>query len=269
VRDPHGVPAAAYETAFDSSGVPQALVRVDGTFCRVNRALATLLGYQVEELTGRRYQDLTPAQDAPLDVEGTRRLCAREEAAGSMEKRLLHRDGHALWIRVSVTPIWEPDGAPWGGVAVVEPLHVGRSGARPEVEDGSERAYWLALHDALTGAGNRLLLHDRIALALAACVRDAGVVAVMFCDVDRFKEINDTFGHERGDQVLTAVVRRLQVTLRPDDTVARIGGDEFVAVAHVDSAEHARDLLGRVRTALAAPLDVPDDPGLREAAPSD
>jgi diguanylate cyclase (GGDEF)-like protein/PAS domain S-box-containing protein len=261
-------PPAVFETAFDGCALPQALVSSDGTLCRVNPALAALLGYSVDDLTGRRYQDLTPGEDAPLDAEGTRRLAEREQAQGSVEKRLLHRDGQAVWVRVSVTPVWQDDDTPWGGVACIEPLHPAFPSAAPGTAAGSaagpagERAYWLALHDVLTGAANRLLLQDRISLALAACQRGHGVVAVMFCDIDHFKDINDTFGHARGDQVLTAVVRRLQVTLRPDDTVARIGGDEFVVASHVDGPADADALLERVRTALAEPLGIPGDPDL-------
>lgn len=256
----HQPPAAALEAAFDACPVAQALVAPDGTIQRVNHALADLLGYSVADLTGRRYQDFTPAEDAALDVEGTRRLADREQSQGHVEKRLLHRDGRAIWVRVTVTPVWHADGTAWGAVSAVEPLQPDL----PEVgaEASGERAYWLALHDVLTGAGNRLLLHDRIALALAACARGAGVVAVMFCDIDHFKEINDTYGHDRGDQVLTAVVRRLQVTLRPDDTIARLGGDEFVVASAVDDPADAQALLTRVRGALARPLAVRDDPAM-------
>ena len=252
------LPSTVFEAAFDGCALAQALVSVDGTLCRVNPALAALLGYPVEDLTGLRYQDLTPSEDAPLDAEGMRRLAEREEPQGSVEKRLLCRDGQPVWVRVSVTPVWQDDGTAWGGVACVEPLHPDP----PSALTGGERAYWLALHDVLTGAANRMLLHDRISLALAACEREDGVVAVMFCDIDHFKDVNDTFGHQRGDQVLTAVVRRLQVTLRPDDTVARIGGDEFVVASHVDSAAHAYALCDRVRHALAAPFPVPGNPAM-------
>jgi diguanylate cyclase (GGDEF)-like protein/PAS domain S-box-containing protein len=236
--------------------------------CRVNAAFAELLGYGVEELTGRNYRDVTPSEDAPLDAEGTRRLAEREQPDGSVEKRYLHRDGRVVWVRVSVTPVWQSDGTLWGGVARVESLHLASADPTSAQGDGvGERGYWLALHDVLTGAANRLLLHDRIALALAACARGHGVVAVMFCDIDHFKAINDTFGHERGDQVLTALVRRLQVTLRPEDTVARIGGDEFVVCSHVDTTAHAHALHARVRAALARPLDLPLDPPQQCAMP--
>jgi diguanylate cyclase (GGDEF)-like protein/PAS domain S-box-containing protein len=248
-------PPAAFEAAFESCPVAQAVVDPDGTLQRVNAAFAALLGYRVDELTGRRYQDLTPSEDLALDEEATRRLRAGEESRGRLDKRLLHRNGTAVWVRVSATPLWDTEGRSLGGVATVEPLHPEPPGNGSGAVDG--RAYWLTLHDVLTGAANRLLLHDRIALALAACARGSGVVALLFCDIDSFKQINDTFGHERGDQVLTAVVRRLQVTVRPDDTVARLGGDELVVVSHVDDAGAGHALQHRVRDALARPLQLP------------
>lgn len=256
-------PWAAFEAAFTASATAQALVTLDGTLQRVNPAFARLLGYDVEQLVGRRYQDLTPIEDAPLDREGTRLLAERVLAEGSVEKRLLHRDGRAVWVRVAATPVWEADGTPWGGVACVEPLqsHPDEP-VSPSFAGVGNGHHWLALHDVLTGAANRLLLHDRITQGLAACEREPGVVAVMFCDIDQFKAVNDTFGHQRGDQVLTAVVRRLQVTLRPDDTVARIGGDEFVVASQVDTAAHAHALHERVRAALARPLELPGDPSV-------
>jgi diguanylate cyclase (GGDEF)-like protein/PAS domain S-box-containing protein len=250
--------AVALETAFDVCPLPMGLVALDGTMCRVNRAFAALLGYGVEELIGRRYQDLTPSEDAPLDEEGTRRLLDGEQPDGEVEKRLLRRDGRPVWVRVSVTPVWDAGGAPWGGVATAQPLHPPALGREPGSGDDGRRAHWLGPHDALTGAANQLLLHDRITLALTA----AGVVAVLFCDVDRFKQINDTYGHGCGDQVLTAVVRRLQVTLRPEDTVARVGGDEFVVAACVETEADAHALHERVRVALARPLGVRDRPGM-------
>jgi diguanylate cyclase (GGDEF)-like protein len=194
----------------------------------------------------------------------TSEFCARSTARSAIAIAP-HRDGRALWVRVSVTAVQHPDGSLWGGVARVEPLvPTDPTAASPPVAGrGSGSAgFWSALHDPLTGAANRLLLTDRITLALAATERNGGQVAVLFCDLDDFKAVNDTFGHERGDQVLTAVVRRLQTTLRPDDTVARLGGDELVVAAHVNTPEHAHDLLHRVRAALDQPLGLPADPEL-------
>jgi diguanylate cyclase (GGDEF)-like protein len=99
-----------------------------------------------------------------------------------------------------------------------------------------------ALHDSLTGLPNRLLFHDRVEQALLAARRDGGSFAILLIDLDRFKEINDTLGHQSGDRVLEEVARRLQRTLRESDTVARLGGDEFVLLARAS---------GETRDALA------------------
>jgi diguanylate cyclase (GGDEF)-like protein/PAS domain S-box-containing protein len=116
-----------------------------------------------------------------------------------------------------------------------------------------------ALHDALTGLPNRRLLVDRLQHALDRSHRDEAPVGVLFCDLDRFKEINDGFGHAAGDAALQVVARRIEGELRDCDTVARTGGDEFVVVLE-DLAEpdDAARVAERIRSALAAPLRLDD-----------
>jgi diguanylate cyclase (GGDEF)-like protein len=110
------------------------------------------------------------------------------------------------------------------------------------------------MHDPLTGLPNRSLLADRLSQALARADRNAQPVAVLFCDLDRFKKVNDASGHLAGDQVLVEVARRLQGTVRPADTVARFGGDEFVMVCeYADSVEACR-IAGRMASSLAEPI---------------
>ncbi|HWT92375.1 MAG TPA: sensor domain-containing diguanylate cyclase [Solirubrobacteraceae bacterium] len=111
-----------------------------------------------------------------------------------------------------------------------------------------------ATRDVLTGAVNRVVLSDRLMQALARRRRHGGEVLVGLVDVDRFKQINDRYGHDAGDEVLVAVARRMQETLRAEDTVARIGGDEFAFVAELPSADTAPVLLARLQRALDAPL---------------
>jgi diguanylate cyclase (GGDEF)-like protein/PAS domain S-box-containing protein len=120
-----------------------------------------------------------------------------------------------------------------------------------------ERLQFLALHDALTGLPNRALLLDRLAHALDAMDRRAGTVAVLFCDLDRFKLVNDSLGHGPGDQVLVTFGERLGAVLRPGDTVGRFGGDEFIVLCEdvADEAE-ARAIAGRIDAALAEPFEI-------------
>jgi diguanylate cyclase (GGDEF)-like protein/PAS domain S-box-containing protein len=115
----------------------------------------------------------------------------------------------------------------------------------------------LAFHDALTGLPNRALLTDRLERALFAARRNRRSFAVHFVDIDHFKHINDTYGHHIGDGVLVAVAKWLQTNLRDSDTVARIGGDEFVVLQpEIDSAEHAEDVAARIVTIHDSPLQV-------------
>ena len=113
------------------------------------------------------------------------------------------------------------------------------------------------LHDDLTGLPNRTLLRDRAAQALARARRSDGLVAVLFCDLDRFKVVNDSFGHAAGDEVLRHVGQRLCALTREEDTVARVGGDEFVIVCQdIASNEEAMSLTHRIRDALRVPVSL-------------
>jgi diguanylate cyclase (GGDEF)-like protein len=123
----------------------------------------------------------------------------------------------------------------------------------------SDENMHLALHDALTGLPNRRLLHDRLDRAIVASERSGKSLALMILDVDRFKEVNDTLGHDRGDALLKEVARRLQEVVRDADTVARLGGDEFAVLApEVGSQLDAERLAGRVRSAFNESFEVGD-----------
>ena len=114
-----------------------------------------------------------------------------------------------------------------------------------------------ALHDALTGLPNRVLFTDRLNLRIARTRRHPEPYAVLFLDIDRFKIVNDSLGHPRGDQLLIAIARRLEGCTRPGDTVARLGGDEFAMLLdHLASASDARQVAARVQEILAAPFEL-------------
>jgi two-component system, cell cycle response regulator len=123
-----------------------------------------------------------------------------------------------------------------------------------------------AFHDGLTGLANRDLLADRLRLVLARAVRDRGHVGVLFVDLDGFKAVNDTLGHAAGDRLLVAVAQRFRAALRPGDTLARIGGDEFVAVLDgLPDAGAARRAAERVLALIDAPFTV--EPGGGDTPP--
>jgi diguanylate cyclase (GGDEF)-like protein len=126
---------------------------------------------------------------------------------------------------------------------------------RAMAEEALRAAQHRALHDPLTGLPNRVLLLDRLGQACARMRRSGGRLLVMFVDLDDLKEVNDTWGHETGDDLLIQIGRRLDQALRPADTVARLGGDEFVVVCpEVADGPVRRDLPERLLEALARPI---------------
>jgi diguanylate cyclase (GGDEF)-like protein len=115
----------------------------------------------------------------------------------------------------------------------------------------------LAMHDPLTGLPNRTLLEDRLAMALAGQRRTGSVLAVLFCDLDHFKVVNDTLGHDGGDDVLVITGQRLASAVRTTDTVSRLGGDEFVVLCpDLGNEDELTDVVERVLTLLAEPMEI-------------
>ncbi len=125
---------------------------------------------------------------------------------------------------------------------------------RQELEDQLTRQ---ALTDSLTGLPNRALLRDRLDTAVARLDRNPGLAAVMMLDLDRFKVVNDSLGHDAGDKMLTIVADRIRSAVRVGDTVGRVGGDEFVVVAEdFDDTSDVVFLADRVIEAVSAPLEL-------------
>jgi diguanylate cyclase (GGDEF)-like protein/PAS domain S-box-containing protein len=232
-----------FRRTFQDAPIGMCLIGLDGRFQQVNRALTTMLGWSAEELLATTSDALAHPDDLEVVREHRRALSAGEVASVQVDQRFATAAGSTLWTRLTMSLVRSRDG---------EPLHyVG------QVEDVSEvrRAHAMleqrALYDHLTGLANRALLLERLTHALGEHARSGGLVAVVFMDLDHFKRINDSLGHDAGDRLLQEVAARMRTAVRPSDTVARLGGDEFVLVLDgVTSVEEAGQVLQRVIDAI-------------------
>jgi diguanylate cyclase (GGDEF)-like protein/PAS domain S-box-containing protein len=246
-----------FRSAFEHAPIGMALSAIDGRFFRVNRALARMLGRAEDELLGASMLGLTHPDDRPQLVEATDRLLAGDVGTYQVEMRYLHVDGRAVWVGVSVSLVRDVAGQPLYMVSQAEDI--------TERKASGERLAHQAIHDPLTGLPNRLLFVDRLRRALndvdpqlhGGVGPPPGRVAVLFLDLDHFKVVNDSLGHSAGDRLLVAVADRLRAAIRPDDTVARFGGDEFtVLCTGVPDETTARELAERVAAAVCRPVQL-------------
>jgi diguanylate cyclase (GGDEF)-like protein/PAS domain S-box-containing protein len=237
-----------FRRAFDDAAIGMALVSTDGQFQRVNRALTDITGYGAERLTGMTFAEITHPDDRSRDLEALQRMVGGEIDRYQTEKRYVHADGRTVWINLNVSAVRDGEGRLLYFITQMQDTS--------ERKQAEEKLAHQASHDPLTGLPNRTLLDDRMTVALARLRRAELPFAVLFLDLDRFKLVNDSFGHEAGDRLLLEVAERLKRLLRPSDTVARLGGDEFALLCESMSPDAAATLAGRVGEAIAEPIRI-------------
>jgi len=161
--------------------------------------------------------------------------------------RIVRIDGSVRWVHDRAFPVENEAGSKYRLAGIAEDV--------TERIEAKERLTRLAHFDVLTGLPNRLLLHDRLDQALAVAKRNGWITAVMFVDLDRFKYVNDTLGHDAGDKLLQAIAARLSSVVRSEDTVGRLGGDEFaVVLAQIGEALDAANVATKLLHALREPV---------------
>jgi len=246
-----------FRRTFDDAllGVALLRLRADGsaTVARVNDRLVSMLG-EGGVAVGSDWSDQVADVHRDAFVEAVQELVEEVAAgeAGHWHAELQHGDGQ-IWLELAIAA-WPttPDGARTGDVAAV--VQVADVTQRRLVQ---RRLRDAALHDPLTGLPNRTLLEDRLRHALDASSRSGRQVALLYCDLDDFKPVNDTGGHAAGDHVLIGVSQRLTHAVRPGDTVARLGGDEFAVVCpDLPDEAAAQAVAQRVVDAMGTPFPV-------------
>ncbi len=224
-------------------------VSEDGRITFMNPAGAGMLGWHGVETNGKGA--LVPGTEAPDFLrEPALRAIALGRNVTSYDSLFAHRDGSHFPVAMTASPVM-------GGPAAAGAVIVFRdTSERKAFEDQLARH---AFQDALTGLANRRLLLDHLDHALLQAKRTRSTVALLFCDIDRFKVVNDNLGHQLGDELLRVIAERLRRAVRPGDTLSRFGGDEFVVILEgVASPDEAGDVADAILESLRDPITLRD-----------
>jgi diguanylate cyclase (GGDEF)-like protein/PAS domain S-box-containing protein len=251
---------AEYRVLAEHSGDLISRHDLEGRYLYASPACETMLGRRPDELLG-----LTPWEAGyvhPEDDDVVRRLNDALDGtsdSATVAWRAVHPDGSERWLETALRAVRDTHGVAREIVAVTRDVS--------ERKDAESKLAHQAMHDALTGLPNRALFLDRLRHALLRARRRPGAVAVLFVDLDRFKLINDSFGHAAGDRLLCDVAGRLEHGLRPSDTIARFGGDELVILCEdLDGEPGARAIADRIAALFEEPFIVEDGEAFLQAS---
>ncbi|HTX46557.1 MAG TPA: diguanylate cyclase [Solirubrobacteraceae bacterium] len=186
---------------------------------KCNPAFARLIGREPEEIVGHSSAEFLHPEDLSIRSAGIRRLCENKEA--TLEARWVHRDGREIWTQNSSAVVTGPNG---------EELHIIQCANVSDRKQREEQLRYHADHDSLTGLLTRRRFDEELAREISRFRRSGRTAAVLLIDLDGFKNVNDTQGHQAGDETLQEIARAFADTLRDHDVLARVGGDEFAAI---------------------------------------
>ncbi|PUT39173.1 sensor domain-containing diguanylate cyclase [Legionella taurinensis] len=224
-----------------------ALVSLEGRWLKVNKSLCQITGYTKEELLQLDFQRITYPDDLQTDLSHVRQLLNGTIKYYQMEKRYIRKNGDIVWILLSGSLVRDAHGAPLYFIAQIQNID-----AQKRAEHELVR---MAYHDALTGLANRKQLEQSFQLFMAYAKRHKRSIALLFMDLDDFKKINDTFGHDAGDLLLIEIASRLTASVRSSDVVGRQGGDEFLIIlSEISNEEEVCTVINHVFHAIQQPV---------------
>jgi diguanylate cyclase (GGDEF)-like protein/PAS domain S-box-containing protein len=222
----------------------------DSRFVCISRAMADYLGLaSPAQALGKADSDIFSSEHADQAFADEQQIIRTGESKTGIEEKETWPDGRESWALTTKVPLKDRHGK-----------IIGTMGISHNITDRKEselRIRYMALHDALTGLPNRILLEDRLAQAITLARRNQKSVALLMLDLDRFKDINDSFGHYVGDRLLEEVSKRLHASLRDSDILARLGGDEFViGVPMVADNREIETVAHKILSTLSAPFRI-------------
>ncbi|MDD2700386.1 MAG: EAL domain-containing protein [Sideroxydans sp.] len=238
-----------FQTILDNAPLGIWMLTAEGRLQFVNNSFCSATGITEERfLAAGHYAEVLPQSMADSCMQSDRECLAQQEPHLSREW-MPFADGRDHLVEITKIRLNHPDGSARGLIGLAVDVT-----ERAEHEQQLER---IAHFDALTGVPNRVLLVDRLKQAVARTHREQGMLAVCYLDLDGFKPINDSYGHETGDMVLVEITRRIKQVIREDDTVARLGGDEFVVLlVGLTRTEECAGSLHRLLQSISQPISV-------------
>jgi diguanylate cyclase (GGDEF)-like protein/PAS domain S-box-containing protein len=239
---------ARYRALFDHTHDAILLLDLDLKIEAVNDRAARMLGFSVEEMVGMDHRHIVLEDERNELRERLQQLLGGERLP-IYERTFLRKDKSKIRVEVDAALIFDSDGRPHYVQSICRDI--------TDRKQAEEKLYHQASHDALTGLYNRLMFYELLQQAMERAKRNEQKVALLFMDLDGFKQVNDTLGHAVGDRLLQEVASRLKSRMRASDPVARIGGDEFVIVLEgIQSRAAARDIAKSVEEELGLPYVV-------------
>jgi len=238
-----------FRSAFENSPLGIVLIDLKGTIFQANNFATEVLGYERNPLEGTHISRLVPAEDRALLKEILARLSTGQDETVRTELRMLREDDLERWTTFHVVVQRDAQGEPAYLIGQITDI--------TEMKSSQSRMERMAFYDTLTNLANRRLFYDRLGQAVDHAQRSRHLSALLYLDLDQFKRVNDTLGHEVGDVLLQEVSTRLTSCVRQEDTVARLGGDEFtVLLFDIKTPSDASLVADKILHTLRQPLNI-------------
>ncbi len=240
-----------YSKVFHSAVVAIGVTNLDGYYILVNPTWCEYTGYSLEEAPGVSVKDVTPADDRETSSGVFSRLVNGEIHSVRKIRRYLRKDGSTFWADLNASALTDADGNGIGVIGVFTDIERQVQAENRQKELNRELAR-LARHDPLTGLYNRRVLEELMIREQKRSTRYNRGLAIAIADIDNFKHVNDTYGHDCGDKVLQYLSELFLLAIRETDTVGRWGGEEFMFIFSETSCSGAQIVAERIRSSIAA-----------------
>jgi len=238
-----------FRSAFDDAAVGMALVLPNGSFFKVNRALCHILGYPEASLLAMDIYKVMHLEDLQENRIRIGEMLDRKNKMYEKIQRYMHREGEIVWVSASMSLVCDSQDLPLYFIMQLQNITTEKK--------AEEQLRHLAYHDALTGLYNRNSLERKAQEILTNASRHEHGFALIFLDLDRFKNINDTMGHDAGDSLLQIVAQRLKNKIRTTDIIARVGGDEFVLIlSELNQVDKISNVIRNILAHLLQPISI-------------